>query len=82
MVPRMLVWYQNIAVVSVIFCINSNNTYYISLYIFKQVFKIIALASWLLMFIFICIDKEIVWQFYGIILVLYVLVKELKIGKN
>ena len=82
MVPRMLVWYQNIAVVSVIFCINSNNTYYISLYIFKQVFKIIALASWLLMFIFICIDKEIVWQFYGIRLVLYILVKELKIGKN
>ena len=82
MVPRMLVWYQNIAVVSVIFCINSNNTYYISLYIFKQVFKIIALANWLLMFIFICIDKEIVWQFYGIILVLYILVKELKIGKN
>ena len=82
MVPRMLVWYQNIAVVSVIFCINTNNTYYISLYIFKQVFKIIALASWLLMFIFICIDKEIVWQFYGIRLVLYILVKELKIGKN
>ena len=34
------------------------------------------------MLIFICIDREIVWQFYGIILILYILVEELKIGKN
>ena len=34
------------------------------------------------MLIFICIDREIIWQFYGIVLVLYILVEELKIGKN
>ena len=51
-------------------------------YCSKQVFKIIALSSWLLMLIFICMDREIVWQFYGIIFVLYILAEELKIGKN
>ena len=44
--------------------------------------KLLHLASCLLMLIFIWINREMVWQFYGITLVLYILVEELKIGEN